>query len=710
MKKVKIALAGNPNSGKTTVFNYLTGARQHVGNWGGVTVDIKEGSIKYNNMLVKIVDLPGTYSLCAFSMEECVACNYIIEEKPDVIVHVIDATNLERNMYLAVQLMEMGVKPILVFNMWDEVEANGYEIDITILEKLLDVTIVPTVGKSGKGLKCIIEKSVQQVLHKQSFYSKLLVTYPRELEEEIDKLAESDAVNTMTRYSPKWLAVKLFENDAHIETLVLKQKSGERAISMRDEAADRIRRMLGEDPETIIAESRYGYIAGALKEVVSVKKKNRKEISEKIDTVLTHRFWAYPVFLVFMWILFQVTFTLGAYPMGWIEAGIGWVSNFIDGHMADSAFKDLIIDGVIGGVGGVVIFLPNIMILFLGISIMEDSGYMARAAFIMDKFMHKIGLHGKSFIPMIMGLGCSVPAIMAARTLESEKDRVKTILLTPLVSCSARLPVFVLFAGALFPKHAGTVVFLFQLIFGFAAFFFMGFVFKKVLFRNEEDYPFVMELPPYRLPTVRSVLIHMWEKGKHYLKKMGGVVLLFSIILWFGGAYPKAPHIEAKYDSKISEVSGNEDLSQQAKEAAIQEIEVGKVSEVMSQTYIGRIGTFFEPVVKPFGTDWRGAVSLITGFVAKEVVVGSMGVLYAVGEEEDEESASLREKLREQFTPLSAFAFMFFVLLYTPCIVALVTAVRELRNWKWSVFSLAYQLSFAWIVAVSVYQIGKLFV
>jgi len=409
-----------------------------------------------------------------------------------------------------------------------------------------------------------------------------------------------------------------------------------------------------------------------------------------------------------MWLLFQATFRLGEYPMGWIESLFGWLQEFANEKLPEGTIRDLVANGIIAGVGGVIVFLPNILILFLGISIMEDTGYMARAAFITDKLMHRIGLHGKSFIPMLMGLGCSVPAIMAARTLESERDRIKTILLTPLISCSARLPVFVLFAGALFPRHAANVVFLFQVVFGFGAFILMGFVFKHTLFQKDEDYPFVMELPPYRLPTMQSILIHMWQKTEHYLKKMGGVVLLFSVVLWWMGAYPKAPDIEKKFDEKIISVQNLLHVSENDRDAEIKKINAEKHAAIMEQTYIGRLGKIIEPVVKPFGSDWRGAVSLVTGIVAKEVVVGSMGVLYAVGDKEHEESEGLREVLRQHFTPLSAFAFMLFVLLYIPCVVAFITVIRELKNWKWSVFSVSYQLLLAWTSATIVYQVGKI--
>lgn len=705
---LKIALTGNPNSGKTSLFNRLTGATQKVGNWSGVTVEIKEGTARFGKDQVTIIDLPGTYSLCTCSLEEQVARNFIVDEKPDVVIDVIDATNLERHLYLAVQLLELGVRPVLALNMWDEVKSKGLDIDIELLSKLLGLTIVSTNARTGDGVHELLAAAVKQGSEKVNVFTDFAVRLPDELQTAVVQLkAEVDKIGEI-KYNRRWLALQLFEQDRQIESLIRELPQGSQVLALRDRLIQNLGKMLGDLPETYIAESRYGFIAGAVKETVKQTRPNRVEVSDQIDAVVTHRFWAYPIFILFMWLLFQATFKLGEYPMGWIESLFDWLHGVASSSLPEGVVRDLISDGIIAGVGGVIVFLPNILILFLGISIMEDTGYMARAAFITDKLMHRIGLHGKSFIPMIMGLGCSVPAIMAARTLESRKDRIKTILLTPLVSCSARLPVFVLFAGALFPQHAANVVFLFQVVFGFGAFILMGFVFKHTLFQKEEDYPFVMELPPYRMPTWQSILIHMWQKTEHYLKKMGGVVLLFSVVLWWMSAYPKAPEIQSQFDQKIEAAKLVHTVSDDEKSEQIGKLQSQKHAAVMEQTYIGRIGRFIEPVVKPFGSDWRGAVSLVTGFVAKEVVVGSMGVLYAVGDGVDEQSDGLREVLKENFTPLSAFSFMLFVLLYIPCVVALITVIRELKNWKWSLFSVGYQLLLAWTAATLVYQIGKI--
>lgn len=705
---MKIALTGNPNSGKTSLFNRLTGATQKVGNWSGVTVEIKEGTARLGKEQLTIIDLPGTYSLCTCSMEEQVARNFIVDEKPDVVIDVIDTTNLDRHLYLAVQLLELGIRPVLALNMWDEVKSKGLHVDIDLLSKLLGLTIVATNARTGEGVDELLAAAAKQGREKNTSIADFAVRLPDELESAVAQLMAEIEKTGEIKFNKRWFALQLFEQDRQIESFTKELPQGAQLLALRDHQIQILSKLLGDSPESYIAESRYGFIAGAVKETVKQTRPNRVEVSDMIDAVVTHRFWAYPIFILFMWLLFQATFKLGEYPMGWIESLFDWLKVVASNTLPSGVIRDLMADGIIAGVGGVIVFLPNILILFLGISIMEDTGYMARAAFITDKLMHRIGLHGKSFIPMIMGLGCSVPAIMAARTLESKKDRIKTILLTPLVSCSARLPVFVLFAGALFPQHAANVVFLFQVVFGFGAFILMGFIFKHTLFQKEEDYPFVMELPPYRMPTFQSILIHMWQKTEHYLKKMGGVVLLFSVILWWMGAYPKAPEIESHYDQKIEEVKMIHRVSDEEKNGQIENLQSQKHAAVMEQTYIGRIGRFIEPVVRPFGSDWRGAVSLVTGFVAKEVVVGSMGVLYAVGEGEDEQSEGLREVLKENFTPLSAFAFMLFVLLYIPCVVALITVIRELKNWKWSLFSISYQLLLAWTAATLVYQMGKL--
>ena len=702
--KLTVALAGNPNCGKTTIFNAITGAHQHVGNWGGVTVDVKEGLYRKGETDITFVDLPGTYSMSAFSMEEKVARDYIVLQKPDVVVQVVDATNLERNLYLTVQLLEMGIRPVLALNMWDEAQDKGISVDLPQLEKLLGMPIVTTIGKHEKGIDTLIAK-VQEHVGKGSGKAQFASFTPT-IESAAKRLsALLEKVVPDSPYNAQWLSIKLLEDDKESRSYVNELPHSAQVLEELMRSQKQILSADGDEADCLISEGRYGYSTGIVRETVRVDSvKTRVDRSDQIDAVLTHKFWAYPIFVLFLWLLFQATFVLGNYPMEWINTGFELLGQGFEYLLPDGWLQSLIVDGIIGGVGGVAGFLPNILILFLGISIMEDTGYMARAAFIMDKFMHRLGLHGKSFIPMVMGMGCTVPAVMAARTLESEKDRIKTILLTPLISCSARLPVFVLFAGALFPKHAGNVVFLFQVVFGFVAFAIMAIVFKHSLFKREEDMPFVMELPPYRMPTLKKVAIHMWEKAEHYLVKMGTVVLFFSVFLWFAQEYPKQPEIRADFDAQIQVVEQNSALSSEEISAEVLTLNRTAHAAMKKETYIGQFGQILEPLVKPFGTNWAGAVALTAGFIAKEVVVGSMGVLYAASDEDE----SLQTALSREFTPLSAIAFMFFVLLYTPCIVALTTIVKELNNWKWSVFSVVYQLGLAWGVATLVYQVGKL--
>ncbi|MFP4241638.1 MAG: ferrous iron transport protein B [Chitinispirillaceae bacterium] len=700
-----IALTGNPNCGKTSLFNHLTGSHQHVGNWSGVTVEVKTGEVSRGEISTTMADLPGIYSLSAGSMDERVARDFILQEKPDVVVNVIDATNLERNLYLTVQLLEIGVRPLLAFNMWDEVQAKGIKIDTAHLSELLDLPIVTTVGKTGTNSSVLINKAFAQFESGATRYTKPLRHLPPEIEQGMDKLEESSVLKNCG-VPPRWAALKLLENDSQIKELLAPLPGGKEIIAHAQQIALQIQDIMGEDTESLIAEARYGFIAGAIRETVKKNLPSRVEVSDQIDRVVTHPVWAYPLFVVFMWLLFQATFTLGQYPMGWIEHLFSALGTLFGNIMPDGVLKELVIDGILQGVGGVAVFLPNILILFFGIAIMEDSGYMARAAFIMDKVMHKAGLHGKSFIPMVMGLGCNVPAIMAARTLESPRDRIKTILLAPLISCSARLPVYVLFAGALFPRHAGNVVFLFQFVLGTMMFFGLAWLFKHTLFKGD-DYPFVMELPPYRLPTMKSVLIHMWQRAEHYLKKMGGVVLVFAVLIWALGKYPVNQEVVTEYDRKIAQTESMQ-LSPEVMEKRIERLRTAKKSELLQHSYIGGMGKFLEPVVEPLGFDWKGAVALATGFVAKEMVVGTMGVLYNAGEEVGEGSEQLRTEIASNFSPLAGISFLVFVLLYTPCIVAFVTIVRELKSVKWSLFSLVYQMGLAYGASFLVFQTGKL--
>jgi ferrous iron transport protein B len=703
MKEYRFALTGNPNSGKTSIFNAATGANQKVGNWGGVTVDVKEGAFRRGEDKITLIDIPGTYSLSAYTMEELVAREVIIKGNADLIINVLDATNLERNLYLGIQLMEMGRPMVFAFNMSDELHRSGARVDIEALSRLFEIPICFTVGRTGEGVRELVDTAVELAKGNSGPAREVQVHYGAELEAALGNLTtllQTCGFDT-GGIAPRWWALKLLEGDEEILRR-LQEPGNEELLSALETCSREIEHLFGEDAATLISEQRYGFIMGALNETLTKPKSDRISISEKIDDVVTNKYLAYPIFGAFMWLLFQATFGLGAFPMEWIESGVEVLRRFVLTGMAESPFRDLLADGIIAGVGGVLVFLPNILILFFGISILEDTGYMARIAFIMDKVMHRIGLHGKSFIPLIMGVGCTVPAIMATRTLESKKDRTLTILIAPLITCSARLPVYILFAGAFFPQAAGNVIFLLYVssfFFAFGA----GWLFRKTLFQGEE-YPFVMELPPYRVPTLRSALIHMWEKAKHYLQKMGGVVLVFSIIIWFLGNYPSRPELEEHYREEIENVLSTESYEQEQIVTLARELQREKVK----QSYIGMAGTFIEPALQPLGFDWRMGVSLLTGFVAKEVVVSTLGVLFTVNEEAEETSSELRAALQRNYSALAGFAFLVFVMLYTPCIVAFITLIKEIGSWRWSLFSLFYQVSLAWIAAFLVYRTGML--
>jgi ferrous iron transport protein B len=706
-KTIRIALAGNPNSGKTSIFNHITRTRQRVGNWPGVTVEKKIGFADFRGYHLEIVDLPGTYSLTAYSEEERIARSYIIERKPDVVINVIDAGNLSRSLYLTVQLLEMGADVILDLNMWDEVCKSGAEFDLKKLEELLGTPVALTVGHRGEGVTTLLNMTLDLVENRTERHRHVPVTYGSHLEHVVTDIAalveKSPAISD--HYPPRWVAVKLLEGDQEVKNLFSDHGQENRELtSAVEEGWQHIQKTTGSDPEKVISESRYGYIDGALREVVKERPQSRMELSRQIDRVLTNRLLGYPIFLALMWLLFQLTFSLGAYPMAWIESGVEVLAGVGIDLVPPGLIQELLVDGIIGGVGSVIVFLPNIMILFLGIAFLEDSGYMARAAFITDRVMHFMGLHGKSFIPMLMGFGCSVPAIMATRTLESRKDRILTTLVIPLMSCSARLPVYILFAGVFFPKVAGNVIFLIYMT-GIVMAFLMGRLFRQTLFRGEVA-PFVMELPPYRWPTLLGLFIHMWERAKVYLRKMGGVILVASVILWFLGAFPRHPDFTVDYDARIDSLEG---VGAAEAENQIAQLESARASESIEKSYIGRLGHFIEPLAKPLGFDWRMGVSLLTGFVAKEVVVSSMGVLYQVGEA-SEESESLKQALKDPengITPLVALGFMLFVLLYTPCVAAVV-AVRREAGTRWMLFSILYQVLLAWAIAFMVYQIGSL--
>ncbi len=724
VKEITIAIMGNPNSGKTTIFNNLTGARQKVGNWPGVTVEKKEGVTTFDGYRISVVDLPGTYSLTAYSLEEIIARNYIIEEKPDLVVDVVDASNLERNLYLATQLIDLGVKLVFALNMADLAISRGLLIDGERLSLLMGVPFVSTIGTRNQGTAELLSAIIRVFEDRESVSRHIHIDYGLELEEEIEKLQEVIRTDGSfpDEHHSRWFGIKLLENDEEIIRQIRSSRIEKKVLAQLETSKEHLNNMQGEDSEALIADRRYGFIHGALKETLKQTRRDRRYLSDHVDMVLTNRLLGFPIFIFFIWAMFQLTFKVGQYPMDWIDAGVGLLASFVGSLMGEGLLNDLMVDGIISGVGGVAVFLPNIFILFFCIALFEDTGYMARAAFIMDKVMHTLGLHGKSFIPMIMGFGCNVPAIMATRVLESKKDRILTILINPLISCSARLPVYVLIAGALFADNAGTVIFSIYLI-GILMAILMGQIFKRTLFRGEIS-PFVLELPPYRMPTLKGTLIHMWERGSIFIRKMGGVILIGSILVWALSSFPRNVSYSRDYEADRQRIqeqylaekvgvaqSGQvEDVSsmEQEMKAKIGEVEALEREEFQRNSLLGRLGKGIAPVLRPLGFDWKGGVALLTGFVAKEIVVSTFGILYQAGTKAGEESERLRASIRDAMSPLTGYAFMIFVLIYTPCLATVATIRRETGSWQWTGFSVGYGLLLAWILAFVIYQGGMI--
>ena len=711
---INVALVGNPNCGKTSLFNVASGSHEHVGNYSGVTVDAKEGFFNYQGYRFRLVDLPGTYSLSAYSPEELYVRKHIIEETPDVIINVVDAGNLERNLYLTTQLIDMNVRMVVALNMFDALESSGNQLDIKKLSQLLGVPMVPTVSRTGAGVEDLFhviiglyegadfmgqEQEIQNEAlrefrewhdayvndHKydseaegndftsKSYIRHIHINHGPELERSIEAVKKEISKNEQIRYmySTRFLAIKLLENDQDIaERVIAGLPNAEAIISLRNKEAQRLQQVLNNDSEQAITDAKYGFIAGALTETYTDNNQPTELFTRIVDSIVTHRVWGYPIFFIFLYIMFEATFVLGEYP----KMGIEWlVERF--GMLAETVLpagplKDLVVDGIIGGVGGVIVFLPNILLLYLFISLMEDSGYMARAAFIMDKIMHKMGLHGKSFIPLIMGFGCNVPAILSSRIIESRKSRLITMLVNPLISCSARLPIYLVLIGAFFPSHASMVL-LSIYASGILLAVLMARLFSKFLVKGD-DTPFVMELPPYRMPTAKTVVRHTWEKGVQYLKKMGGIIMVASILIWFLGYYPR-----------------NEAYTTQA--------------EQQEHSYIGQIGKVIEPAIQPLGFDWKMGIGILSGVGAKELVVSTLGVLYT--DEAEIEDVNLSHRL--PITPLVAFGYMLFVLIYFPCIATLVAIRQESGSWKWAVFAACYTTALAWVVSFLVYQVGS---
>lgn len=688
---INVALVGNPNCGKTSLFNFASGAHERVGNYSGVTVDAKEGHAQFEGYQFNLVDLPGTYSLSAYSPEELYVRKQIIENTPDVIINVIDASNIERNLYLTTQLVDMNLKIVGALNMFDEFESRGDKLDYNVLGELFGIPLVPTVFKSGRGVeelfKTVIDIYEGRPVPGKSGIRHIHLNHGKYIEQAIEDVKKEIQKNEQIRYkySTRFLSIKLLEKDAKAEELAMSLPNGREIISTRDSAAEYIMKETKEDSETAIMNAKYGIIHGALHEAGCEEgtKTDTYQTTHVIDSIITNRYIGFPLFFLFLYIMFEVTFTLGQYPMDWLDAGVGALGDWIKSTLPDGPLKAMLADGVIGGVGSVIVFLPQILILYAFISFMEDSGYMARAAFIMDKLMHKMGLHGKSFIPLIMGFGCNVPAVMATRTIESRRSRLITILVLPLMSCSARMPIYIMIIGTFFAAKYQSLIMISLYAAGILLAVLMSRIFSRWLVKGD-DTPFVMELPPYRFPTAKAMARHTWEKGRQYLKKMGGIILVASIIVWALGYFPH-----------------NDSLSPQAQQ---------------EQSYIGHIGKAIEPVFRPQGFDWKLDVSLIAGVGAKEIVASTMGVLYADDETVADETADntkkyelLRRKMTaDGITPLIAFAYLLFVLIYFPCIATIAAVKGETGSWRWAAFAAIYTTALAWVVSACVYQIGCL--
>lgn len=694
LSAINVALIGNPNCGKTSLFNVASGAREHVGNYSGVTVDAKTGTFRQDDVTFRIVDLPGTYSLACYSPEELYVRKYLRDNEPDVIVNIVDATNLERNLYLTTELINMNRPMVIALNMFDELKQKGISLDYKKLSEMIGVPIVPTVARTGEGIRQLFDAVIAVAEDRHAVVRHVHVTLGKELEQSVGVLNRALKADPDLRpsFSPRYMAIKLLENDKEVESLVEGTKDAKEIFELRDREVERLAEVFpGEDVESLIAGESYGFISGALAETMEQNPVDSADTTRVLDAIVTNRLFGFPIFLAIMAFIFWATFSVGQYPMDWIEAAVGWLGSLVEQYMPDGPLKDLIGDGIIGGVGGVIVFLPNILILYFCLSFLEDSGYMARAAFIMDKVMHRMGIHGKSFIPLVMGFGCNVPAIMSTRSIESRSSRLITILINPFMSCSARVPIYVLLIGAFFPDHA-TLAFMSLYILGILVAVLTARMLRRFYFKADET-PFVMELPPYRLPTFKASCRHMWAKGEQYLRKMGGVILVASIIVWALNYFPL-------HDEQASTPSFE-----------AEQIDEGRI-DTSRDSYLEMAGKAVNPVMEPAGFHWRATVAVLAGIPAKEIVVSSLGVLYTGDEEVAESKLSERIKApnpvtgKPDFTSASALAFMVFVLLYFPCMATLVAIVKETGHWGYGLFSVVYNTAVAWLAAVITYQIA----
>lgn len=688
---INVALIGNPNCGKTSIFNFISGAHQHVGNYSGVTVDATTGHVDYKGYRFNVVDLPGTYSLSAYSPEELYVRRYLKDEIPDVIVNVVVASNIERNLYLTTELIDMDRSMVIALNMYDELEKSGAVLDEKTLGKMIGVPIVPTISKTGEGIPELFDTIIKVYEDTHDTVRHVHVNLGQEIEEAIKQIKDAikKSSTSILQFSPRYLAIKLLEGDKEIKTLLSTNPDYPKWEKIRDSWVKKIEASRNEDISSSIASEKYGFIEGALKETLTGPEKEKTDATRVIDAFVTNKLFGFPIFIFIMWLMFWATFEIGSYPMEWIDSGVKLLGDAIQQYMSSGPIKDMLIDGVIGGVGGVIVFLPNILILYFFISFMEDSGYMARAAFIMDKLMHKIGLHGKSFIPLVMGFGCNVPAIMATRSIESKSSRIITILINPFMSCSARLPIYILLVGTFFPKYPA-LCFLCLYLLGIVVAVLTAKLLRRFMFKKDET-PFVMELPPYRIPTMKASVRHMWSKGEQYLRKMGGIILVGSIVIWALSYFPR--NIEISEDQMTST----------------------QISAQQQDSYLAKIGKFVTPVVEPCGMNWKMTVALLSGASAKEIVVSTLGVLYPATDSQESQSLGTRltaknpETGHPDFTRLQALSFMVFVLLYFPCIASVTAIIKETGQWKYGAFSILYNTGVAWLFSFIVFQVGSLF-
>jgi ferrous iron transport protein B len=726
-KVINVALVGNPNCGKTTIFNFASHSKEKVGNYGGITVEAKEARFVHAGYTFNIVDLPGTYSITSYTPEELFVRDHIVNELPDVVLNVIDTSNLERNLYLTTQLIDMDIKVVAALNMWDEFTETGDTFDYTILAKMIGIPMVPTVGSKGKGIEKLFDTIISAYNDNEPIIRHIHINYGTSIEQSIKKLQKLISIEENKELtnivSPRYLAIKLLEQDREeLKRISICSNAAEIKKESLEES-ESIERLRNENVETIITDAKYGFIEGALKESLKLAPKlNKITRSRLIDNIVTNRVLSYPIFLFAIWITFQSTFIIGDYPMQWIELLVQYLGDVFSAILPNGMIKDMLIDGILGGVGGVIVFLPNILILFFFLTVMEASGYMARVAFIVDKLMHKVGLHGKSFVPMLMGFGCNVPAIMATRTIENKSDRLVTMLITPLMSCSARYPVYILLINAFFVDYRGSVLFGIYFI-GIILAGLVAWVMKKSLFKVE-TVPFVMELPPYRQPQLKAVLKMTWFKGEQYLRKMGTIILVASIVVWALGYFPLNTEISDRYDSEITAIKSkiSEQNTQDKNDeliSSIKNLNASKLSEKQESSYIGMIGKFIEPAIQPLGFDWKMGIGLIAGSAAKEIVISTLGVLYQSGSD-IEDTQLLVTKIKAQiyesgpkkgqhvFTPLVAISFMLFILIYFPCIAVVAAIKNESGNWKWSLFLTIYTTVLAYVISLLTYQTGTL--